>query len=548
MNHRLIFVALAALAAVFALAGTSGAAGRGELDPSFGNAGKQIVELGFPHAQINAATVQSDGKTVLVGSTEGYVGGSDFLVARLDPDGSLDRSFGVEGVETTDFEGFEDIAQAVAIEPDGKIVLVGSESYAAGPGNRHWAVARYDTDGRPDPGFSEDGKTEIEFPGGGSQGALAVAFQPDGKVLVGGNSNPFESEIAFGLARLEEDGEPDPGFGEDGRQTTKLPSGYGSVSQIAAGPQGKVLALGYAGNGGFFEFALARYDIDGKLDTTFAGHGITTAQFSPGGTSEPKGFAVLPDGKMLVAGTTGVEFGGYEFVVARFDANGTLDTSYGQAGVAKSAFPDDGELSTPSEAFMASGFGVASDGTAFLAGNYRTFEEGFSVERQQYAVAAFRPDGAPDTGFSGDGMATFPVDGQANATAAALDPQGRLTLVGTVYKEPEDHLVALRIQGLSPTVTPPPVAGTPPMATAPAPSSHARRPTICVRARAGSKAAGDRLRIAAGRLRAAKAKVAHADGRRGKAAARRALHRARTRFENSKANRDRASRKAAARC
>jgi uncharacterized delta-60 repeat protein len=550
MHHRLTLAAAAALVALLAFAGAAGAAQRGDLDPSFGNAGRQIVELGFPGAQINAAAVQADGKTVLVGSTEGYGDGSDFLVARLDADGSLDQTFGTDGIETTDFEGFQDVAQGVAIDPEGKIVVVGSESTESGSGHRDWAIARYDADGRPDPSFAEGGKAIIDFGGGGSQGALTVAFQADGKILVGGNANPFEYEIAFGIARLEADGEPDPSFGEGGLRTTKLPSGYGSVSQIAPGPQGKVLVLGYIGNGGAFEIALARYDADGRLDTTFAGEGIATTQFTPGGTSEPKGMMVLPDGKILVAGTTGIEFGGFHLLLARYEADGELDPTFAEAGVAEPEFPAEGELSIPSESFAASGLGVAPDGTAFIAGTFRTFEESFTVEHSDLAVAAFAPDGTPDTGFSGDGKETIRTTGfKSNAIATALDPQGRLVLVGTVANETESHLSALRLFGLEPpAVAPaPPTAKAPPATIAPPPAIHPRRRVTCVRARAGSKAAADRLDLAAGRLRAAGAKAAHAKGPR-KSAARRVLRRARTRFENSKRNRDRARRKAAARC
>ncbi|HTT94395.1 MAG TPA: hypothetical protein VMF55_06965 [Solirubrobacterales bacterium] len=548
------------LAALLLLVGTAAAAQRGELDPTFGSGGQLTLEDGFPNAQINGMAVQPDGKTLLVGSTEGYVETSDFLLIRLDADGSLDPTFGSGGVVTTDFAHFQDGAGAAAIAPDGKIVVAGYASYGKDNGERELAVARYEADGTLDPTFSGDGKQTVSFaaePGeGGSEGAQSVAIQPDGKVVIGGSANPSGTEIDFGIARFDANGELDPTFSGDGRQMTEFTSGGAAIRKLAIGPEGKIVALGYSVQaGGIYEFALARYDADGELDDSFSGDGKTTAEFRAGGTSEPWGLALQPDGKILAGGFAGVEFDGYEFVLARFDADGELDPSYGDAGVAKAQFVPSVGVALPPEAFAMAGLSLAPDGTAFLAGSFRFFEEELFVMHEEMAVAAFRPDGTLDPGFSGDGLATFAFGGTASAVVSALDPQGRLLLAGFVAEEPSSRFVVSRLFGLEPPL--PPVTPVTPPATAPgtAPASEPVAPPVvtpvsvaCRRATTGLRLADRRVGVTGARLAAARKRLARADGRRQKAAARRALRRARIRFEGSKDNRDRASRKAAARC
>ena len=203
--------AAALLSALLLLGAGSAQAVPGNLDPSFGSGGVAATRIGSS-SSAQALMLQPDGKIVEAGwSVEGPDG--VFALARYAPDGTLDRSFGSNGTTTTAW-GTHAQGEAVALQPDGKIVLAGQIFYQA-----KFALARYTPDGSLDPSFAGNGKQT--FPVGEASGAAAVAVQPDGKIVVAGySSNDASSVIA--LARLKPNGLPDPGFGTDGLTTTQV--------------------------------------------------------------------------------------------------------------------------------------------------------------------------------------------------------------------------------------------------------------------------------------------------------------------------------------
>ena len=171
----------------------------GDLDVSFSGDGKQTTDFGGADVA-SAVAVQADGKLVVAGTSDG-----NFALARYGVDGALDPSFSGDGLVTTDLGGTDD-GQGVAIQADGKIVVVGSSD-----GN--FALARYTAGGGLDPSFSGDGLQTTDF--GAADGATAVAIQGDGRIVVGGSSGGD-----FALARYDAAGELDPSFSGDGKQTT----------------------------------------------------------------------------------------------------------------------------------------------------------------------------------------------------------------------------------------------------------------------------------------------------------------------------------------
>lgn len=546
----------------------AGAASRGEPDPDFSADGQLTLAIGFPLAQIEAAATQPDGKLVLVGLTSVFPrDASDFLVVRLDRDGGLDPSFAGDGIQTTDFGGFGDGATAVAIAPDGKIVVGGFASNAAGSGHSDHAVVRYDADGNRDPSFSSDGRQTVDY-GSGSEGALAVAVEPDGKVVLAGSANPSGTVVDFGVARLLADGEPDSAFSNDGRQTTDFSGTSDAVRAVAVRPDGEIVALGYTDTGGnIYDFGLARYRVDGELDPGFSGDGTESTDFSNGGFDEPTGLALQHDGRILAGGFSGDEVSGYHFLLARYAADGGLDPSFSGDGVASAEFEPSGEPSEfiPPRGIARSALALAPDGTAYLAGAAEYFDEAFETH-SEFAVAAFAPDGSPDAGFSADGKATVQfAAGNSSAYATALDAEGGLFLAGSVAAPGGPEIGVARLFGLEPRPDPPqqpggegpPTAPPSPLTQAPrAAAGSASTPAppatgaACRRARSGLAAASQRLRVARSRLVAAQQRLqsAASAGPRRAAAVRRSAHRARTRFENTKENRARADRKAATRC
>jgi uncharacterized delta-60 repeat protein len=296
----------------------------GNLDRSFGG-GLVSHSLGGSdfYSTIGGIAVQPDRKIVIAG---------DLLLARYLPNGSPDPSFGKGGyVETGG------IAQAVALQPDGKVVV-------AGIGNGYM-VARYNRNGSPDTTFGTNGITNTvipEPPGTGSDArANAVAVLPGGDILVAGTvawdgGDPLVPPSSFALARYTPNGSLDPTFGDGGIVQTAF-SGEDTLAGIAVQPDGKIVATG---TGGLFghgtdieTIALARYEPDGSLDPTFGMAGKVTTPpklFYDGGPT------ILQHGKIVVAGShTNSAYGVAFPVIARYDRSGRLDSTFGKHGFAK---------------------------------------------------------------------------------------------------------------------------------------------------------------------------------------------------------------------
>jgi uncharacterized delta-60 repeat protein len=293
----------------------------GSLDTTFDGDG--VVKLPPPNTPgwgFRDVALQSDGKIVALGRDANP--NESTLLARFNPDGSLDTTFGVGGlVRNTTVEGFE-----VALTSDGKIVVGGGNS------SSQIAAARYNADGSLDTTFDGDGVVSVNL-GASSAVARTVAVQADGKIVLGGLKQFFEE--GFALVRLTQTGALDTTFGGDGVVIT--PSGISpgdGVRDVAIQADGKIVAVGVAvpAGSGFGTFALLRYNPDGSLDTTFDGDGraFPTVPGRPGGGLD--GVAVAPNGKIVAVGGAVVPGDPNESVVMRFNADGSLDTTFTTTG------------------------------------------------------------------------------------------------------------------------------------------------------------------------------------------------------------------------
>src|SRR6185295_12934247 len=254
----------------------------GTLDTSFSADGKQNTDVGGAFDGATAMALQGDGKIVAVGFAGATSAAHDFALARYDTDGSLDTSFSGDGKQTTDFGGL-DGASGVALQGDGKIVAVGTadESGVAQMALTKMALARYNTDGSLDTSFSADGKQATTF--GGGDAAVGVALQTDGKIVTVGTTefgvSSFSAQSGFALARYNTDGSLDTSFSGDGKQTTDF-GPFDAASDVAIQTNGKIVVVGIRSDGmGNDDFALARYNPNGSLDTTFSGDGKQTTGF-----------------------------------------------------------------------------------------------------------------------------------------------------------------------------------------------------------------------------------------------------------------------------
>ena len=324
----------------------------------------------------------------------------DFGLARYNSDGSLDTTFSGDGKVTTDFGSSTDQAYSVAIQTDGKIVVAGD---AYNGSNYDFALARYNSDGSLDTTFSGDGKVTTDF-GSSTDKAYSVAIQTDGKIVVAGQAdNSTNSKVA--LARYNSDGSLDTTFSGDGKLTTDIGGGSSWAKSVAIQADGKIVVSGSANYG---DFAAARYNSDGSLDTSFDADGMVTIDNTDGA----KSMAIQADGKIVVAGWT---YGSdMDFGLARFNSNGSLDTS----------FSGDGKLTTDiggSNDYVNS-VAIQPDGKIVVAGYSQK-----SSSSDELALVRYNSNGSLDTSFSGDGKLTTDIGG-SNTSSVAIQPDGKIVV------------------------------------------------------------------------------------------------------------------------
>ena len=279
----------------------------GTLDPSFGSGGIVVTSLGGPAEDTAAVALQPDGKIVVAADTSADFSGppsGDVLVLRYQPDGTLDAGFGLGGVATIDFGG-RDEATALVLEPGGGIVVAGY-TWAA-PGDlslgSSLAVARLDTDGVLDGGFGTGGRFIHSF--GKQDEAQALVGMPDGRLLIAGASYtytaPNQKEGPAFFLRLTEAGALDGTFGAGG---VVWPARAPSVGTLALAPDGKIVLVGTSGTGAFaLAFGVARYLADGSPDLGFGDVGLASALLDQTGSNATAGL-VEPDGNIVAVGVT----------------------------------------------------------------------------------------------------------------------------------------------------------------------------------------------------------------------------------------------------
>ena len=401
----------ALLALAFALDATPGFCSPGDLDPSFGNHGRVVTDLGGIEFAKSAA-LQADGRIVVAG----FTGAGKLLLVRYDSDGTLDASFGTGGTVLTTI-GSGGGAGALALQTDGKMVAAGAASVG---GSGRIAVARYDASGTLDPTFGSGGTVTTAV--GDSANANAVVIQPDGSIVAAGYSTTA-GHYDFALVRYDASGALDPTFGTGGIVATDL--GVDALANaMVLQPDGRLIVGGFSasspGNPSGEHFALARYAADGSLDPSFGSGGTIVAGFQ----GRIAALALVAGGKFLVAGK------GYPggFVLARYESNGNADATFGVSGIVTSRFGS-GE---PDDAGFA--LAVQPDGRIVVAGRG---QPGYASP--YFGLIRYDADGSLDRTFAPCVVVAtpFPPVGTFGATAYAVlvQPDGKLVTVGTSNDE-----------------------------------------------------------------------------------------------------------------
>jgi uncharacterized delta-60 repeat protein len=320
---------IGAVAFVLATA-SSAAAPPGDLDTSFDGDGKVTTDFAGGIDSAGAVAMQGDGKIVTAGLAV-VSGNFNFGLARYNIDGSLDTTFDGDGKVTTDFASGSDQAYAVAVQADGRIVVAGRATVS---GNQDFALARYNSDGSLDTTFDGDGRVTTDFAGATDQG-FAMAIQGDGRIVVAGPAVLPAND--FALARYNTDGSLDTTFDGDGKVTTDFAGGTNIVYAVRIQGDGRIVAAGCSNCGfGGNDFALARYNTDGSLDTTFDGDGKVTTDFASG-SDQAFGAIIQGDGRIVAAGSAVVS-GPSDFALARYNTDGSLDTTFDADGKVTSDF------------------------------------------------------------------------------------------------------------------------------------------------------------------------------------------------------------------
>ena len=381
-------------------------AASGALDAGFGGIGKVTTAFGGDET---AMVLQPDGKIIMVGGSA-----SDFVLARYNTDGSLDETFGGDGLVTTDIAGGPDAAFGIALQADGKLVVVGQ---ARVNGADDFALVRYDTGGNPDATFGTLGKVTTDFTGQRDR-AYAVAITSDNHIVVAGETTlSAQGPVDFAVARYNANGTPDATFGAagNGRVSTDIAGGVDLPRNVLLQANGAILVSGAItlnGSPVLENAGVARYTAGGLPDNSFDADGkLAIPNLLVG-----EALALQVDGKILLAGSANAG-GAKQFALLRLSGSGAMDGSFGTAGLSTVAFSSQDDFGR--------GIALQADGKILVSG------QSSNRANPDFALARFDTAGVLDASFDTDGKLTVDFFGAGDsAENVAVQADGKIVLGG----------------------------------------------------------------------------------------------------------------------
>jgi len=409
-----------------------------DLDLSFGTGGKVLTAVGN-HSVIHSVALQPDNKMIAVGQGMSATGQTVIAVLRYLPDGKLDTSFGSakNGIVTATVKTGT-LASDVAIESDGKIVIVAQELANTG----EFIVARLLNNGDFDTSFAGTGKVLTPMaPIGKPAYANALLIQSDGKIVVAGSSESSSTNLDITVVRYNQDGSLDMGFGRGGKVVTSLSAGRDEAQDVMMQSDGKIVVGGRSFNGKYDDFALVRYNSNGTLDNTFGINGVVILPAdSQGGVIHA--MALQADGRIVAAGMShnGVN---QNFAAVRLLQNGSLDNSFAGTGKVTLSF---GAVDSAAHSVA-----IQSNGTILLSG-YGDKSPGMSL----FALARLLPNGTPDAFFGSNGKILTEISPPNLESAAQVIVQngGRILVAGSSSRTSTESQFAL-VRYMGDPVAPP---------------------------------------------------------------------------------------------
>ncbi len=375
----------------------------GYRDSTFGTNGIVVTDLAAVDEGIGTIAIQPDGKILAAGNAK-ILGIEQFAVTRYKNNGSLDSTFGTNGIVITGNANTIDVVQKILVQTDGKIILIGHSVPMPGVEYTDYAVLRLLANGSPDPSFGTNGVTTFFFTSGVDDYAYSGALQTDGKIVVGGYvTSGFGGD--FGVARLNTDGTLDNTFNGTGKQIIDFSGGADVCFSIALQSDGKILATGYPSNGTVYQFGTVRLNTNGTIDNTYGTNGKATTSI---GTLEDvaTASAIQSDNKLVVTGYSFSPQMKTLYATARYNTNGTLDNTFGTGGMVTTAVDTNNNWG---RAVV-----VQSDGKIIVAGQV-TIGVNFT---QHFGLVRYNANGTLDNTFGTGGKVITQISPDISAPSA----------------------------------------------------------------------------------------------------------------------------------
>ncbi len=398
----------------------------GSLDSTFNGTGISTAVVGTP----NAVAIQTDGKIIVVGHNANPAN-LDFRVVRFNANGTLDAAFDGDGEVTTPIGDGYDVAYAVAIQTDGKIVVSGrSDSNPVFVTS--FAIVRYNTNGSLDTTFDSDGI--VITPGPGNAITDSLAIQTDGKIVIAHNLYSGSAYV-LSVLRYNGDGSPDTTFDDDGIVSTTVGTNVEQAS-VAIQTNGKIVVAvsSYTSMAAGYDFYVVRYNADGALDAEFGNSGLVVTPIGAGAAfDQPKSIAIQANGKIVVGGksTTGSNS---DFAVVRYNRNGSLDAKWGNGGIVTT------DLGGTAES--ANSIAIQSDGRIVAGGE--TDAQSPTVRR--FATVRYIGDAGENFDYDKDGNSDISVYRPSDGTWYVLGSSSG-SLFGVKWGASSDELAPADYDG-----------------------------------------------------------------------------------------------------
>jgi uncharacterized delta-60 repeat protein len=380
----------------------------GSLDNTFGVNGIVTTSFGSGDNYANATAIQADGKIVLAGESFNSNGSPCFALTRYNTNGSLDNSFGNSGIVTTSFGSGESYANDMAIQTDGKIVVAGESDNSTNSSQPRFTLTRYNTNGNLDNTFGTAGIVITSFVSEGFANAMAI--QADGKILATGEGGNSANSIA--LTRYNINGSLDNTFGIGGIVTTLIGTSCGGYA-IDIQADGKIVVAGYGLlSNNQFCFALTRYNTNGSLDNTFGTAGIVTTIIGGAYSSFAYALAIQADGKIVVAGDNAINNNQDVIALTRYNINGSLDNTFGTGGIVTTLI---------GTSCRARALAIQADGKIVVA---------VGSNNHNFTLLRYNTNGSLDNTFGTAGIITTVIGIVSAAADIAIQADGKIVAAG----------------------------------------------------------------------------------------------------------------------